>query len=67
MGLIKLGTYWYYEILTFPILLLSIPLIPALFAGSLLGRWFNRRISPKLFMRLLSIFLGAMGIKLILG
>ncbi len=67
MGLIKLGTYWYYEILTFPILLLSIPLIPALFAGSLLGRWFNRRISPKLFMRLLSIFLGVMGIKLILG
>jgi uncharacterized membrane protein YfcA len=66
-GLIKVGAYVYYGILTWPILLLSLTLIPALIIGSVTGKWLNRRISNKLFMRLVSIFIALMGVRLILG
>jgi len=66
-GLVKMGTYAYYNILNFPILMLSLTLIPALFLGSIAGKWLNRKVSNKLFMRLICILVGAMGIKLILG
>jgi len=66
-GLVKIGTYAYYNILTFPILIFSLTLIPALLFGSLAGRSLNRRLSNRLFMRLISIFVAVMGIQLILG
>ncbi len=66
-GLIKMGTYLYYGILTWPIFLLSLTLIPSLIIGSLTGKWLNRRISNKLFLRLVSTFVVLMGVKLILG
>jgi uncharacterized membrane protein YfcA len=66
-GFIKMGTYLYYGILTWPIFLLSLTLIPALIIGSLAGKWLNRRISHKLFMRLVSIFVILVGVRLILG
>jgi len=66
-GLVKVGTYWYYHILTLQILWISLALIPALIVGSSAGKWLNRHISNKLFLRLISIFVAVMGMKLILG
>ena len=66
-GFIKMGTYLYYGILTWPIFLLSLTLIPSLIIGSLTGKWLNQRISHKLFMRVVSTFVILMGVKLILG
>jgi len=65
-GVVKVGTYLYYHILTPSMALLSLTLIPALILGSLSGKWLNRHISNKLFMQLISIFVALMGIKLIL-
>jgi uncharacterized protein len=64
-GLVKMGTYWYYDLLTFPILLLSLVLVPALLVGSILGKRLNQRIPNKLFMRLISLFIALMGLRLI--
>ncbi len=64
-GFIKMGTYLYYGILTGPTFLLSLILIPSLVVGSLTGKWLNRRISNKLFLRLISIFVILMGAKLL--
>jgi len=66
-GFIKMGTYVYYGILTGPILLLSLTLIPSLIMGSLMGKWLNRRIPNKLFLRLISIFVILMGAKLLVS
>jgi hypothetical protein len=65
-GLLKIGSYVYYDILTFPILMLSVALLPALFLGSISGKWLNQRISNKLFIRLICILVGLMGIWLVL-
>jgi len=65
-GLLKIGSYVYYHILTFPILMLCIALLPALFLGSVSGKWVNQRISNKLFIRLICVFVGLMGIRLVL-
>jgi len=64
-GLLKVGTYAAYQILTLPILLLSAVLLPALFLGSFCGRWLNRRIPHRLFLRLICIFVGLMGLRLL--
>ena len=66
-GLLKMGTYVSYHILTFPILMLSFALLPALFLGSICGKWFNRSIPHRLFIRLTCIFVGLMGIWLVLA
>jgi uncharacterized protein len=66
-GLVKMGTYWYYDLLTFPILTLSFILMPALLVGSILGKKLNQRISNKFFMRLISLFIALMGIWLIIS
>ena len=66
-GFVKIGTYVYYGILTFPIFLLSLTLVPALILGSIAGKQLNRLIPNKLFMRLICIVVGAMGIKLTFG
>jgi len=63
-GFVKIGTYAYYGILTFPILLLSLTLAPALIFGSIAGKRLNRLIPNKLFLRLICILVAAMGIKL---
>ena len=65
-GLLKIGSYVYYHILTFHILMLCIALLPALFLGSISGKWLNQRISNKLFIRLICVFVGLMGIWLVL-
>jgi len=65
-GLLKIGSYVYYHILTFPILMLCIALLPALFLGSISGKWVNQRISNKLFIRLICVFVGLMGVWLVL-
>jgi uncharacterized membrane protein YfcA len=64
-GLLKMGTFWYYDLLTFPVFILSLILMPALIAGSILGKKLNQRIPNKLFMHLISIFITLMGIRLI--
>ena len=66
-GLVKIGTYVVYDILNLPILLLSLTLIPALIVGSIAGKWLNRRLSNKLFIKLICIFVGFMGLKLVIG
>jgi uncharacterized membrane protein YfcA len=66
-GLVKMGTYWYYDLLTFPILILSLFLMPALIVGSILGKKLNQRIPNRLFMRLISLFIAIMGIRLIVS
>ncbi len=66
-GFIKMGSYLYYGLLTWPILFLSLTLIPSLIIGSLTGKWLNRRISHKLFMRLVSTFVILVGVKLLIG
>jgi uncharacterized membrane protein YfcA len=66
-GLVKAGIFWYYQILTLQMLWISLALIPALILGSGAGKWLNRHISNRLFLRLISIFVTGMGIKLILG
>ncbi len=66
-GLLKIGTYVVYDILTLPILLLSLTLIPAMLAGSIAGRWLNRRVPNKLFIRLICILVTLMGGRLALG
>ena len=66
-GLLKIGTYVAYGLLTFPILMLSLALLPALFLGSIIGKWLNRRISHALFIRLICIFVGLMGVWLIIA
>ncbi|MBP1716075.1 MAG: hypothetical protein H6Q42_4278, partial [Deltaproteobacteria bacterium] len=63
-GLVKMGTYWYYDLLTVPILLLSLVLVPALILGSILGKRLNRRIPNRLFLILISLFIALMGIRL---
>jgi uncharacterized protein len=65
-GLLKIGSYVYYEILSLPILMLSVALLPALFLGSIFGKCFNQRISNRLFIRLICIFVGLMGLRLVL-
>lgn len=64
-GLLKVGSFVFYGILTFPILMLSIALLPPLFLGSIAGKWLNRHIPNKLFIRLICIFVGLMGLRLI--
>jgi uncharacterized membrane protein YfcA len=64
-GLLKVGSFVYYGILTFPILMLSIALLPSLFLGSVSGKWLNRHIPHKLLIRLICIFIGLMGVRLI--
>jgi len=64
-GLLKIGTYLSYHILTLPMLFLSLSLLPALFLGSVCGKWFNRSIPHRLFIRLICIFVGLMGLRLI--
>ncbi len=66
-GLVKMGTYWYYDLLTLPILILSMGLVPSLIFGSILGKKLNQRIPNRLFMRLISLFIALMGLRLILG
>lgn len=66
-GLLKVGSYAYYGILTFPIFLLSLTLVPALIFGSIAGKRLNLLIPNKLFIRLICILIAGMGIKLILG
>ncbi len=66
-GLLKMGSYWYYDLLTFPILILSLVLLPSLIVGSILGKKLNQRISNRLFMRLISLFIALMGLRLILS
>ncbi len=63
-GIVKVGTYAYYGILTFPILLISLTLVPAMIFGSIAGKRLNRLIPNKLFMHLICILVAAMGIKL---
>jgi uncharacterized membrane protein YfcA len=63
-GIVKVGTYTYYGILTFPILLISLTLVPAMIFGSIAGKRLNRLIPNKLFMRLICVLVAAMGIKL---
>jgi hypothetical protein len=63
-GIVKVGTYAYYGILTFPILLISLTLVPAMIFGSIAGKRLNRLIPNKLFLRLICILVTAMGIKL---
>ena len=65
-GLLKIGSYVYYEILNWPILLLSLALLPPLFLGSISGKWFNQYISHRLFIRLICLFVGLMGLRLVL-
>ena len=65
-GLLKIGSYVYYQILTLSILMLCIALLPALFLGAIVGKWLNQRISNKLFIRLICILVGWMGIWLVL-
>ena len=60
-----MGTFWYYDLLTFPILILSLVLMPALIIGSILGKKLNQRIPNKLFLRLISLFIALMGIRLV--
>jgi uncharacterized membrane protein YfcA len=64
-GLVKMGTYWYYDLLTLPALILSLVLMPALIVGSILGKKLNQRIPNKLFLRLISLFIALMGIRLV--
>ena len=63
-GLVKMGAYWHYDLLTFPILILSLVLMPALILGSILGKRLHQRIPNKLFLRLISLFIVIMGIHL---
>jgi uncharacterized protein len=63
-GIVKMGTYWYYELLTLPILAMSLVLAPALIFGSILGKKLNQRIPHRLFLRLISLFIALMGIRL---
>ncbi len=64
-GLIKMGTFWYYDLLSVPILVLSLVLVPALIFGSILGKRLNQRLPNKLFLRLISIFIALMGLRLV--
>jgi uncharacterized membrane protein YfcA len=64
-GLVKMGTFWYYDLLTVPILILSLVLVPALIFGSILGKRLNQRIPNKLFLGLISLFIALMGIRLL--
>ena len=66
-GILKIGTYFYFKILTIPALIISITLIPALLAGSISGKWLNRRIPTRLFMRLIPLIAILIGIRLLLG
>jgi len=63
-GFVKIGTYAYYGILTFSILLLSLTLAPALIFGSIAGKRLNHLIPNKLFLRLICVLVAGMGIKL---
>jgi uncharacterized membrane protein YfcA len=63
-GIVKVGTYAYYGILTFPIFLLSLTLVPALICGSIAGKRLNRLIPNKLFLRLVCVLVAGIGIKL---
>ncbi len=65
-GVLKVGTYVAYHLLTWPILLLSLLLLPAMIVGSFLGKWMNRRISNRQFLRLISVIIVLIGIKLLL-
>lgn len=65
-GLLKVWTFVYYGILTFPIFMLFVALLPALFLGSISGKWLNQRISNRLFIRLVCVFVGLMGVRLVL-
>ena len=62
-----MGSSVAYHLLTFPILMLALALLPALFVGSITGKWLNRRISHGLFIRLICIFVSLMGVWLIIA
>ncbi len=64
-GLLKVGTYVTYGILTWPIFRISLLLIPAMALGSLFGKLMNRRISNRLFLRVISTMIVLMGVKLL--
>jgi len=50
-----------------PILILSLVLVPSLIIGSILGKRLNRKIPNRLFMRIVSLFIALMGLRLVLG
>jgi uncharacterized membrane protein YfcA len=66
-GWVKIGTYAYYQILTLPILLFSLILVPALLLGATIGKWLNRRISNQFFMQVICLFIAAIGLRLLAG
>ena len=67
MALLKIGTFSYYHLLTPSMFLLSLFLLPASLLGAFAGKWLNRRISNRLFTRLISIMIALMGLKLLLA
>ena len=66
-GLVKVGTYLAYDIIAFPTLRLAVALIPALLLGSLAGKWLNQRLPNRVFIRIICIFVGLMGLRLLLA
>lgn len=63
-AVLKMGTYFYYHLLNLPILWASLLLIPALFLGSIAGKKFNARLSNRLFLRIVSLLVVLLGVKL---
>lgn len=66
-GWFKIGTYAYYQILTLPILLFSLIFVPALLLGAIIGKWLNRQISNQFFMKVICLFIAAIGLRLLVG
>ena len=45
----------------------AVALIPALLLGSLAGKWLNQRLPNRVFIRIICIFVGLMGLRLLLA
>lgn len=65
-SVMKIGTYAAYGLLTMPLLLLSLTLIPVLLLGAALGKRVNQSVSSRVFLRLVSGMIVLMGVHLLL-
>ncbi len=66
-AILKIMTFSYYQLLTLPMFILALFLLPASILGNLLGKWLNQRLSNRRFTQIISIFIALMGLRLILG
>lgn len=66
-AMLKIVTFTFYHLLTLPMFILSLFLLPVSLLGNILGKRLNERLSNRRFSQIISILIALMGLRLIFG